>query len=109
FMDMMFALHYLVLKNAATHKNLFHPSLSATIQNLKAAKLLTTADAKTLTTAADMAVAVQGFLRLTAEHPFTPEKAPAGFKKQLVENLFSTRKKQGFAAATQEMNRIFKA
>jgi len=108
FMDMMFALHYLVLKNATTHKNLFHPSLAATIQNLKAAKLLTVKDAKALTAAADMAVAVQGFLRLTSEHPFNPAQAPAGFKKQLIDSLFPTRKKQGFAAATQEMNRIFK-
>ena len=109
FMDMMFALHYLVLKNTPKHKNLLHPSLTATIQKLQTAKLLTAKDAKTLTAAADMAVAVQGFLRLTSEHPFQPAKAPAGFKKQLVNCLFPDAGKQGFAAATKEMNMIFKA
>ncbi len=109
FMDMMFALHYLVLKNADQHKKLFHPSLAVTIQNLKSAKLLDAQDAQILTAAADMAVAMQGFLRLTSEHPFKPEKAPAGFKKQLVDNLFPAAKKQGFAAAAREMNSIFKS
>lgn len=108
FMDIMFTLHYLVLKNAAAHKNLFHPSLAVTIRHLQSAKLLAAKDARILTAATDMAVAVQGFLRLTSESPFHPAKAPAGFKKQLVDSLFPAAKKQGFAAATQEMNRIFK-
>lgn len=109
FMDMLFALHYLVLKNAHKHKHLFDPSLAATIQNLQSAKLLTAKDAKALCAAADMAVAVQGFLRLTSEHPFKPEKAPAGFKKQLVDCLFPKAQKRGFAAAEKDMNTIFKA
>lgn len=109
FMDMMFALHYLVLKNAHKHQNLFDPSLGVTIQKLQSAKLLAAKDAKALQAAADMAVAVQGFLRLTSEHPFQPEKAPAGFKKQLIHCLFPDAQQRGFTAATKEMNMIFKA
>lgn len=107
-MDMMFALHFLVLKNAQKHKNLFHPSLKDTIAALKQAKCLSAKDAKILTAAGDMAVAVQGFLRLTSENPFQPEKAPEGFKKQLVDSLFPKTRKRSFASASRDINAIFR-
>lgn len=108
-MDIMFAVHYLVLSHAATHKDLLQAPLDAAIAALKKAKLLKAADAKTLLDAHHAAQALQGFLRLSAELPFKPDKAGDGLKTALMRRVAAGAKKsrkspdfQSFAKETGE-------
>ena len=99
-MDIMFAVHYLILKNAAPAK-LLQPALEDAIAALKTQKLLTAADAKILSTAHHAAQGIQGFLRLSAELPFNPQKAGEGLKAALVKSLYPKKKMTFKAFAAQ--------
>jgi glutamate-ammonia-ligase adenylyltransferase len=86
-MDVMFAVQFLILKNAHKYKGLFAPSLDDAISVLKKKKLLTATDAEKLSAANNDAQAAQSFLRLCAELPFDPVKDPPGLKKALAESV----------------------
>ena len=86
-MDVMFAAHFLALKNAAKHKGLFHASVGETIKALLKNKRLTAKDTKALLQAQEDAQAVQAFLRLCAELPFDAKKASRGLKDALARSV----------------------
>ncbi len=86
-MDVMFAVQFLILKNAHKNKGLFVPSLEDAISVLKNKKLVTAKDAGILTAAHHDAQAAQSFLRLCAELPFDPVNDPPGLKKALAESV----------------------
>ena len=107
-MDMMFALHYLILRNGHDHTGLHHACFADAICALKAEKLLGAKDAASLQKTADIAIAAQAFLRLTAELPFSADKATAGLKQQLAAHLFPTQKKITYAQAVRQSASLFR-
>lgn len=102
-MDVMFAVHFLILKNAAKFKGLIHPALADAIAALKKKKLLTDAQAKALENAHRDAQAVQAFLRLCAELPFEAEDEPEGLKSALAVSMGM--KKNEFAKLSGRLDR----
>ncbi len=106
-MDILFAGHFLVLKNAAKHKGLFHPSLDETLSRLLAKKLITKADAEPLRRALGHAQDVQSFLRLAAEMPYDPAKSPPGLAEALA--LSAAPKKMKFKPFAQLLEKDFRA
>ncbi|MDI1227462.1 MAG: bifunctional [glutamine synthetase] adenylyltransferase/[glutamine synthetase]-adenylyl-L-tyrosine phosphorylase [bacterium] len=86
-MDVMFAVQFLILKNAHKNKGLFVPALEDAIKILKTKKILSAADAGKLSEAHRDAQAAQSFLRLCAELPFDPVNDPPGLKKALAESV----------------------
>jgi len=106
-MDMMFALHYLILRHGHSHIGLHHACFADAIAALKTAKLLGAKEAASLQKTADMAVAAQAFLRLTAELPFSAQKATDGLKQQLAAHLFPTQKKITYTQALRQSAGLF--
>jgi [glutamine synthetase] adenylyltransferase / [glutamine synthetase]-adenylyl-L-tyrosine phosphorylase len=117
-MDIMFAVHFLVLQHAEKHSGLLHPSLEETLKRLQAQKLLSKRDAAPLLRALQHAQDVQSYLRLAAELPFDPEKAPPGLgnalaasvtgKKKAAFKPFAAAMKKDFAASYAAYKRILK-
>jgi glutamate-ammonia-ligase adenylyltransferase len=107
-MDMMFALHYLILCNGHKHTGLHHACFADAIAALKTHKLLSIKDATSLQKTADLAIAAQAFLRLTAELPFSADKATTGLKQQLAAHLFPAQKKITYAQALRLSARLFR-
>lgn len=91
-MDVMFAAHFLALKNARQHKGLLHPSVGDTLGALLRKKLIAAKDAQALLRAQQDAWAAQAFLRLSAELPFDPKKAAQGLQAALVRSVCPKKK-----------------
>ncbi|MEZ0225859.1 MAG: bifunctional [glutamine synthetase] adenylyltransferase/[glutamine synthetase]-adenylyl-L-tyrosine phosphorylase [Alphaproteobacteria bacterium] len=107
-MDIMFAVHFIVLRNAAHHGGLFHPSLDETLKTLQAKKLISKRDAAPLLTAFQDAQDVQNFLRLAAELPFDPAKSAPGLKDTLAVSV-TGKKKAGFKPFAAALQKHFSA
>ncbi len=106
-MDVMFAVQFLILKNAHKTKGLCVPALEDAIKILKNKKLLGAKDAEILSSAHHDAQAAQSFLRLCAELPFDPVKDPPGLKKALAESVGG--KKMTFKTLAARMDRNCKS
>lgn len=106
-MDIMFAVHFPVLSNAARHKGLLLPALDDAVTALLKKKLIAGTDADALIAAHHDAQAVQAFLRLCAELPFDPKKAPEGLKTALARSMGM--KKPDFKALSARLEKHFKA
>lgn len=96
-MDIMFAAHFLMLKNGV-----FHADLGAGLALLHKKKLLSKKDFDILHETLRLAEAAQGFLRLTAELPFMPEKSAGSHKQALVLHALP-KKKMTFAAFERQL------
>ncbi len=108
-MDVMFVTHFLLLRNAEKNTALFHPDLKICLQNLRQARLISAPEAKALAIAHDTALALQGFLRLTAEQPFIPAQAAPELKNRLRSYLSGKKpKKMAFSPFAQEISGICK-
>lgn len=112
--DIMFAVQYLTLKNAATHKLSLHADTADAINTLAKEKLLTNKDAKALAAAYRRAQAIQAFLRLAAQHPFDPKTAPPALLNALAKcvtpAMHGQRKKKqiSFSAFSKETQTCFR-
>ena len=106
-MDVMFAVHFLILKNAAAHKGLFQTALGDALDSLLAQKLIAKKDAAPLHRALSQAQDVQAFLRLAAGLPFDPAKAAPGLRDALVASV--SPKKKPFKAFAAGLEKDFRA
>lgn len=102
-MDIMFALHCLMLDNG-----LHEADLAAGLKLLAGKKIIAKKDAATLETALAMAEAAQGFLRLASELPFRPALASDGFKTALARHVFP-KEKPSFPACARAVEKSRKA
>jgi glutamine synthetase adenylyltransferase len=106
-MDIMFAVHFLVLNNAVKHSGLLHPALDAALKALQKKKLIAKKDAAPLLRALSHAQDIQGFLRLAAELPYDPAKASPGLNDALATGCAP--KKMSFKAFAAMLEKDFKA
>jgi glutamate-ammonia-ligase adenylyltransferase len=107
-MDIMFAAHYLILRQAHDVEGIFEPALEPALETLQRKKLLAPALARPLLRAYARAHDVQGFLRLAAELPFDPAKASQGLKDALARSC-GYAGKTGFKKLTAELDKDCKA